>query len=317
MIGSADARRAALYRSLAAFESAGVPFRDALDRVGDPVLDPARVAIEKGASIADGFAGAPAISRLEAKLVAAGEKGGRLPEVFRTLEGIFEGRARLKRQLALDLSYPLLLLHLAFLLPRVSVLVTTGVSAYLRVAFGPILILWAVIAASAIAFELARKATPRVVDGTIDALPILGPVVRARSYVAAITALSAVYEAGVPIVAAVDAGAEAAPSSVVADRFRAVGRALESGATIGDAFLSVRGLPPILVEAARTGEKTGKLDALLQGAKNAIEQEAEHKRAIAMRVLPVFVFLIVASYIGYIVIDFYVGNLNRALNGFK
>jgi type II secretory pathway component PulF len=313
MIGSADARRAALYRSLAAFESAGIPIREALDRVEEPLIAPAREAIARGSSIADGFAGAPAISRLEVKLIAAGEKGGRLPEVFRTLDGIFEGRARVKRQLALDLSYPLLLLHLAFLLPRLSVLVATGVSAYLRVAFGPILILWAVIAGVAIAIKLARKAAPRVLDGTIDALPILGTVVRARSYVAAITALSAVYEAGVPIVAAVEAGAEAAPSSVVADRFRAVARALESGATIGDAFLSVRGLPPILVEAARTGEKTGKLDALLAGAKGAIEQEAEHKRAIAMRVLPVFVFLIVAAYIGWVVIDFYVGNINRAL----
>src|SRR5262249_40605930 len=86
-----------------------------------------------------------------------GRKAGGLPEVFRTLEGIFEGRARLKRQLALDLSYPLLLLHLAFLLPRLSVLVATGVSAYLRVAFGPILILWAVVAGIAIAIKLARQ----------------------------------------------------------------------------------------------------------------------------------------------------------------
>src|SRR5262249_40605929 len=97
MIGSADARRAALYRSLAAFESAGIPFRDALDRVGDPVLDAARVAIEKGASIADGVAGAPAISRLESKLGAGGAEGGRaargLPHSRGDLRGPREAQA--------------------------------------------------------------------------------------------------------------------------------------------------------------------------------------------------------------------------------
>jgi len=56
MIGSADARKSALYRQLAALEDAGIPLRTGLDRVFDESVKPIARALDEGLAPGEAWA---------------------------------------------------------------------------------------------------------------------------------------------------------------------------------------------------------------------------------------------------------------------
>src|SRR5271168_2172300 len=116
MFGNSEARRAALYRQLAALEDAGIPLATAVQKVADPRLKTVSKLLDDGAEPGAAWELA-GFTSLEVALVKAGAKGGMLVATFRDLEQIFEDRAAAARRLLVTLAYPVGVIHLAVLLP--------------------------------------------------------------------------------------------------------------------------------------------------------------------------------------------------------
>jgi type II secretory pathway component PulF len=304
MFGTHEARRAALYRQLGALESAGIPLGTAVHKVVDTQLGRAGDQLEKGEDPGTAWDRA-GFSPLDVALVRAGAKGGMLAGAFHDLEHIYEERANAARRLVVALAYPVLLLHLVVLLPSLPLLIQKGVGAYFAATLIPIVIAWGAIVAATLALRAARASVPQIVDPIIAAIPPFGGLLTKRAISRALRVLGALYKSGVPIRDAIDAARDAAMLHTVAAAFERVGRRLDGGVALGDAFLQESGLPVEVREAASTGALTGQLDQTLAGAERRLDEEARMRQGLIMVLAPVVIFLLAAAGVAWKVIGFY------------
>jgi type IV pilus assembly protein PilC len=304
MFGTHEARRAAVYRQLAVLETSGIPLATAVQKVVDPnvrevgrLLDAGEdpgVAWEKS-----GF------SSLEVALVKAGVKGGTLAQTFSELEKLFEEKANSARALVAALAYPVLLFHLALLIPQAHVLVSKGLFAYVRVSIVPLACVWGAIFVLVAVFRAAREAARPVVDTLIMNSPVLGGLLRRKAIAHGLQVLGALYRSGIPVRDAMEGARDAATLWPVKEAFARIGERLDQGQSIGDAFLAEEALPVEVREAAATGGATGQLDKTLSGAERRLVEEAKLRQKLSITFTPVLLFMVAACVIGYVVIGFW------------
>jgi len=310
MFGNSEARRAALYRQLAALEDAGIPLATAVQKVADPRLKTVSKLLDDGAEPGAAWELA-GFTSLEVALVKAGAKGGMLVATFRDLEQIFEDRAAAARRLLVTLAYPVGVIHLAVLLPQLSLLLTKGFFGYAEATIVPLMIAWAVLIAAIVLVRAAKKTVPGVVDGILGALPAFGGLVTKTALAHALHVLGALYKAGIPVREAVDKAADAATLYQVRMAFLRVGKRLDAGLTIGDAFFKEEALPLEVREAASTGSISGQLDETLAGAERRLKEDAKTRLALILTATPVVVFLFAALMVAITVINFYSDYFNK------
>jgi type II secretory pathway component PulF len=309
VFGSFESRRAALYRQLAALESAGIPLRTAVERLEDPLMRAIAAALDDGAAPGDAWARAP-FSPLEIALVKAGTKSGQLVETFHSLEQIFELRASSRRKLALGLAYPVLLLHLVGLFPHIAELVTDGFFKYLRHTYPPFVVGYAGLFAFLVLARTAKKAVPALADGVVAAIPVVGSLAKKGALVHALQAFLALYRAGVPVRDSAEGARDASDFYPVGAAFDRVRQRLDDGAGIGDAFQDPY-FPVDVREAAATGALTGKLEDTLGGARRTLEDQAATQRAFLLWAIPMIVYLGAALAVGYAVVSFWSGYFDQ------
>ncbi len=313
MFGSHEARWAALYRQLGALETAGIPLGTAVNKVIDGQLERVGTLLDQGEDPGTAWQKA-GFAPLDVALVKAGAKGGMLAATFKDLEKIHEERAKAARTLGVTLAYPVGLLHLAVFLPNLALLFSSGLLGYAKATVVPLLIAWASLAAAVCLGRAARKAAPAAIDTLLASIPPFGALLRKQAIAHGLHVLGALYRAGVPVRDAVDAARDAATLHPVSMAFSRIGQRLDAGLTIGDAFLKEEALPVEVREAGNTGSISGQLDETLAGAERQLVEEAKMRLQLILTATPVVIFLIVAAYIGYTVITFYVGHINEALN---
>lgn len=302
MFGTHEARRAALYRQLGALETAGVPLATAVNKVIDPNLKEAGKRLDDGEDPGSAWEHAK-FSALEVALVKAGTKGGTLAQTFKELEKIFEERAAAARRLLVALFYPVGLFHLVLLLPPLHVWFKSGLFAYLKVSVVPLGCAWAIFFGIIAAARAAHAAQPAVVDTIWMSIPAIGGMVRRRALAHALQVLGALYKSGVPVRDAIDAARDAATLYPIKQAFVRIAERIDSGLTLGDAFLQEEALPVEVREAASTGSVTGQLDETLAGAERSLVAEAQTRQALVLTATPVILFLIAALVVGFVIID--------------
>jgi type II secretory pathway component PulF len=305
MLGSADSNRASLYRQLASLEDAGIPLRTALERVSERDLLPVGRALDEGLEPGDAWSRAACFTPLEVTLVRAGARSGQLAESFHSLSQVFEETAQTKRSLIAGFAYPVILIHLAVLLPKLYVLVGQGLGPYARATLVPLAIGYAAIVSFVALGRAFARMSPAAAGSLLQAVPLLGKLLVKRALAHALGTLVAVYRAGVPVTEAVEAAAATATLFPVRAGFLRIRRRLEEGATIGEAFQAETTFPKDVREAAATGALTGKLEEQLGGARRRLESEAALQRSLLITILPIVTYLAVAFVIGYMVISFW------------
>jgi type II secretory pathway component PulF len=310
MFGTREARRAAVYRQLGALETAGIPLATAVNKVIDPNVAIASKLLDDGEDPGTAWERAQ-FSPLEIALVKAGAKGGTLAGTFKELEKIFEDRASQARRLLVVLAYPVGLFHLALLIPKLYVLVQSGLYAYLKVSFLPLVSAWAIFFGAIVVIRAARAAQPALVDTIWVSIPAFGGLVRRRAIAHAIHVLAALYKSGVPVRDAVDAARDAATVWPVKQAFTRIAERLDKGLSLGDAFLQEESLPTEVRESAGTGAATGQLDETLAGAERRLNEEAQTRQALILTATPVLLFLFVAAMIGWTVISMWTDVLGK------
>jgi type II secretory pathway component PulF len=82
---------------------------------------------------------------------------------------------------------------------------------------------------------------------------------------------------------------------------------LESGEGITEIFRASGAFSPLVIDMVQTGEMTGSLDKMLEKVADFYEDEAATKSTQLAQITGVILGLLVAIYIGYIIITFYMG----------
>jgi type II secretory pathway component PulF len=318
MIGTSDARRAALYQKLASLEEAGIPLRTAVDRVQDSDLRPVASALDQGVGPAEAWAAAGRFTPLEVTLVGAGAKSGQLAHTFQNLAKIFEDTANTKRALVLGLAYPFILVHLVIFVPTLYLLITKGVGAYAEATLIPLAVVYGVAFAIYFFGRTFAQASPAAAGALLQAVPLLGGYLKKKALAHGLGTLAIVYRAGVPVNVALEGAAQAATLFSVREGFRRIRQRLDDGAPIGEAFEAETTFPSEVREAASTGAITGKLDEQLEHARRRLDAEANQRRGIILVIIPIVALLAVGGVVGLRVVSMWnevvIGPLQRAMD---
>lgn len=321
LLGFTDVERASLWRRLAVMERAGIPIQQSIARVVEQggegrVLVPMQAALTAGEDIARAVEAAPALSPLERRIVGAAAKGGQLPEALDDLALHFEERAAIKRALALDLAYPLLIVHLACILPNAALLVSDGVGAFLAASLLPLGVAWGVLVGTIVAWRALRAASPLAMDSVVLGIPAVGMVAKKRALSTSLRVMRMLYVSGVSIIDATEAAAVTCPNAAVGAAFARIRQRMIDGMTIGQAFSTEPVMPQSVLDLVVTGEKAGRLDDLLARAGQQLDDEGKLARRVLLGVLGAMAFLLAAGLVAYKVISFYVGYFDQLNKGF-
>lgn len=329
--GISRAEIASMVRELATALSAGLPLVPALRTLLKQGRNPAQKAmltqvieqVEGGKSLADAMAawGKP-FTELTVNLTKAGEMSGRLAEVLTQAAELLDKDLKLRRSILGATLYPMILCVLVvaaitvvvtFIVPTIlkqlegssvslpwPTLVVKGVSDFL-VAYWYVII--PLLAVGAVAWaRYYRTAEGRMATDTrLLKLPILGPLLRDVAVARFTRTLGTLVNSGIPIVMSLRITKGTLGNKAMEAVIDEVIEQVSAGKTIAEPMEASGYFPAMLVQIVSLGERSGKLDELLNQAATAFEEKTEQSVKLFTAALPPVLVIIMALVIGFIV----------------
>ncbi len=295
----------AFSRQLAAMLSAGMPITESLNvlhhQVDTPHFKPliARIKahIENGCSLSEALTPYDCVfDELYVNMVRGGESGGQLAETIDRLAGFLENREKLKRKLKGAMMYPIIVLIVAISISIAMIVFIVPVFADMFAGFkatlpaptrflvhisglmrsyGPLLLIGSLIGS----FAYARWKTSSSGAMTLDRLtlhsPIMGTLARKIASARFARTFSQLIRSGVPILSALDIVSGATGNRVAGALILEARRTVEQGECLSSAMTAQTVFPQMLVRMLHAGEKTGKVDEMLDNIADFYEDEVE------------------------------------------
>jgi type II secretory pathway component PulF len=144
-------------------------------------------------------------------------------------------------------------------------------------------------------------------DLLIAKIPAIGKIYRELAMARFGRAFGALYRGGVPMTEAMKMAADACGNEYLRAKMQPAVKELETGRTFTETLRDTNAFNPIVLDMVATGETTGNLDHMLGRMAEFYEGESTTKTTQLGYLSGVIIGLLVAIYIGYIVINFYTG----------
>lgn len=262
------------------------------------------------------------VSSLEANLLQAGERGGRLEVACAHLAQYFELRQKSREKVIGAMIYPLIMLHLGVVLPDLPTLIAGGNPGdVLSGLIFRLLFVWIAIVALMIFSGWLFRAGARssAIDGFLRSLPLVGSV--RKNW--AMARFCQVFEMG--LLAALKMSeslllaGEASQSAVLANASKRAAKNVADGAALAGSLRKTGGFSVTFVNAMETGEQSGTLDLeMARWAKIQSERAAESQDR-ASEWLPRLFYIGVVFYIAARIVSQFAGytkQMSNMLDGF-
>ncbi len=318
------------YRQFGTMLEAGVPIVQALDTLANQARNPKlgsvireiRGHVEAGRPVSVGMQRYPEVfPALVMSMVRAGEEGGFLSHSFSLIADYTDSEIALRNLLRRITFYPKLVLGFSVFIVLATNLFLSiigkkgGLSSPLTtlttwIWLGPLVV-------GIYLFVKVGLANPRIkynFDVVISNLPYLGPTVRQLAMAKFGRAFGALYRGGVPINRAIHLAGDATGNEYIRARVVPASRTLETGAGLTETLRSTGAFTPIVLDIMETGERTGNIDEMLTRMSDFYEDEGKTRSEQMGHVLGVIVYVCVAIYVLYILIQFYSGYFSSLLN---
>jgi type IV pilus assembly protein PilC len=292
-------------RQLAAMLTSGMPIVASLealeeqtDNVGfKTVIASVKASIEGGAAFSEALSLYPYIfDELYVNMIRGGESGGQLAETIGRLATFMEASSRLKRKVKSAMMYPIIVLCISIALAIGMILFIVPVFGNMFADFGAKLpaptqfllnvsdflkkyglYIGGAIGVAIYAFN-KWKATPAgglAFDQFKLKMPVFGELTSKVAAARFARTLGQLIHSGVPILSALDivAGATGnkAAGKVVMNAYTAV----ENGDPLSSAMETQKAFPKMLVRMLQAGEKTGKIDIMMDNIADFYDDEVE------------------------------------------
>lgn len=330
--GLSRAQLAILSRQLATLVDAGLPMDEALSALAEQ-SDNARaraLVVQLRSRVMEGQALAAALAEFPESFppmyratVAAGESSGRLDEVLGRLADYTESREQLTQKLWVALAYPALLTLVAlavvtgllvYVVPQVVQVfqslrqelplltrILIAIAAAVR-DFGLAALVLLALAIGGWRAALAREHVRLAWDRLVLKIPVIGRLVRATNTARAARTLATLTASGVNLLEALQLAAQTVKNQPMRQAIaRAAGRVREGGGfarALGESGY----FPPVAVRLIASGEKSGRLDEMLEQAAAQQAREVESLLATFTAVLGPAVILAVGALVLFIVL---------------
>ncbi|MBS0372032.1 MAG: type II secretion system F family protein [Proteobacteria bacterium] len=276
------------------FLRAGVPIIESLTDLRDAIHHPpfrqviadTVQAIEGGATLSEAFARHPRVfDPVFCNLIRAGELSGRLPDILHTLADALKRDDELashSRRLAI---YPAIVTTVILAALSVALLYVVPELARLFHSTGQPLpwqtrqlillsgllseygwLLLSSVPASVLGVRLALRTHAGLrlrFDAALLHLPVIGTILN-KIILARFTGLFAMmYASGITIIDALKTAEDVVGNTALQRGLQEVGRAIEDGRQVSEAFIAVGLFPPLVTRMLRVGESTGAIDTAL------------------------------------------------------
>jgi len=317
---------------MAAMLSAGMPIVAALETLEEQAINPnfkiavgeVKRNIEAGASFSESLQKLPEIfDELYVNMVRAGEQSGQFAETMKRIGDLLEATARLRRKVKSAMTYPIVVLSLALVIATGMIVFIVPVFAGMFKDFGgklpgPTQFLvdlsngmkhYAVIIIPGVilAVWLFRKwkntsSGAWTLDRFALKAPVVGVLVQKVAVARFARTLSQLVQSGVPILNALEIVSKAAGNRVVEDSIMEARKVVEHGDTLSAGLADRPGIPSLVVRMLAAGEKTGKVDEMLESVADTFDDEVEAMLASLTSLLEPLLMVFLGVVIGGIVI---------------
>ncbi|OIP97095.1 hypothetical protein AUK40_04010 [Candidatus Wirthbacteria bacterium CG2_30_54_11] len=301
-----------LFRELASLIQAGIPVTTVLQKVATQPGQTgrhARAILEHldGHALSEAFASAGTIADpVEITLMRIGESTGHLDTVLSSIADERERKSQLQKKLFSDLLYPVLVIHFAFI---VSAFLSC-VADHFNYARFPLVLLsligpWYAAALGLTLLWRSSSKVRQVLETVLGCLPLIGPLIRNTARSRFIHAFGLLYRAGININETLSLSASMSGSMVIQREVAQGAEFMEQGGSF-DAFVrSLSFLESSHALLLSTAFTSGTLDEGLKHVGALIEFDLTLQAKKLTTVVPVIVFLIVASFIARQIFNFY------------
>ncbi len=323
---------AAFIRELATAVQAGLPLVQALRTIARQGRSPAQKAmlasiidqVEHGRSLADaaGAWGQP-FNELSVNLMRAGEASGRLAEVLTQAANLLDRDLKLRRSILAATLYPMILAVLITL--AIIIVVTVIVPRILKTVEGQIAQFplptrivqgladvvggywWLIVPAVAALLYGASRLYARPdwrlwIDRKLLGAPLVGPLLRDIAVARFTRTLGTLTSAGIPVLSALRVTKGTLGNRGMETVIDEVCDQVAGGRTIADPMERSGHFPPMLVQIVSLGERSGRLDEMLNQAAGAFEDRTETSVKLFTTALPPVLIIVLACAVGFVVL---------------
>ena len=292
-------------RQLAAMLSAGMPIVASLEALEEQADNPhfrtvikrIKANIENGAAFSEALRQFPSIfDDLYANMVKGGETGGQLAETIARLAGFLEASAKLRQKVKSAMMYPVIVLCIAITIAICMILFIVPVFGEMFKDFGADLptptqklldmsdfmksnglLLLASLIGSIVAFK-KWKATPSGAmnfDRFMLRFPVFGDLNKKVAAARFARTFGQLIRSGVPILNALEIVSGATGNKVAGQIILDCKTSVENGEPLSSAMLNQTVFPVMLVRMLQAGEKTGKVDEMMDSIADFYDDEIE------------------------------------------
>lgn len=292
-------------RQLAAMLSSGLPVVQTLDaleeqsvnKVFKNVIAGIRAQIEGGASFSEALGQYPDIfDELYISMLRAGETGGMLAETTARIATYLEASNRLKRKVKSAMMYPTIVMTVALGLAAAMIIWIVPVFASIYGDFGArlpgptqflvnvsnmvrsnVLYVIAVLVLAGIALKKFKETEngAYMVDSLKLKIPVIGELTRKVALSRFCSTFAQLTRSGVPILQTMEIVAFATGNKVLSKSILDARVTVEQGEPLSRALEKSPTYPRMLIHMLSAGEKTGKVDEMLQKISEFYDDEVE------------------------------------------
>jgi type II secretory pathway component PulF len=311
-------QRAELYHQLGQLTAAGLGLIPALEHLQQHPPSRAFRAplgliigeLSKGSTFAESLQHAGRwATAFDVALLDAGERSGRLDAGFRLLADYYADRARIVRQVIVDIAYPAFILHFAVVLfPFPEFFRTGNAILYLAKVLGVLLPIYVGTFLLIFAAQGRHGETWRaLMERLLHPVPILGTARRYLALSRLSASLEALLSAGVTIIEAWELAAVASGSPALRRAVFAWKPQLLAGKTPAELATVTREFPEMFSNQYASAEISGKLDETLRRLHKYFQEEGTRKIHAVAQWTPRLIYLIIMLVIAYKIVHFWMG----------
>jgi type IV pilus assembly protein PilC len=323
--GASLKAKAFFFRQLATMERSGISTVEALailqSQTSNAVLR--QIVVEglaycqAGGKLSDVFRRHPRVfPPVILEMTAAGEESGRLDKTLEEVADYLDREYQVVSRMKGAMVYPAVVVLALIFCPTMPILMTKGPGAYLAVTMGwlALLVLGGGGFLAVFRMAMSNPALAMTYEHIKLAIPVVGKVVRQFALGKFGRILGLLYSAGLPLSRALSIAATSCGNRYLAAELLKTVPIVESGGGFAEAIGRTQCFPPIAMHMIATGEKTGNVDLMVN--KVAEFAEADANQAVDQAVtlmLPVSV-IILAVFVGFVVVGFYGNYFTSMLN---
>jgi type IV pilus assembly protein PilC len=293
------------------------------------ILTDVRLDLEHGSSLSMACAKYPKVfSHLYCTLIRAGEIGGNLDDVLKSLADTIEKQAQLNRTIRSAMTYPAVVLSVMVVIFTAMIVFIVPVFQNLFQSLGgklplPTLILikisqiitspWVLVIIAAIVGTIvgikkwiATDEGRRRWDKLMLRPPIFGQLFHKVALARVTGTLASLISSGVPILESLDISAETAGNRTVGDVLVKSKDGVREGRPLADTLHDHEEIiPTLIVQMVEVGEQTGALDGMLKKVSEFYDQEVEATVNNLTALLEPLLTVFMGAGVGIMVISLY------------